>query len=215
MTKTIRTWLVAVGVLALIVGCAPKAQEATQGDANVGTATAQKTDAGKTDAGKAASTKAPRAEAGKTVPDGDAKTPPPSNGKTRPAPPPPPAQTKPVRSDAALRDVVGKWTMDLPGISKAMNADLKKKGKAQFGGSLEIKADGSYEFKFGLMGQQAVTKGRATLQGGVLTLKATDDGKGQIKAQPKGTDYRFKLSQDGKQLLSDMKERGNLNFTRG
>lgn len=220
------SWIAALAVFALLAGCTPKSEPGTQDPGEPPKATGTEPDAA--GATPADPSKSPEPNLGNsgtvekggeaqpgTGTDGDAKPP---KATTAPAPPPkdPPAKTQPVKDNASMQDVVGSWTMIIPGRAKEMNDDMKKKGKLPFSGKLEIKADGSYTFEFGLAGKAAKTKGKATMKNGILTLSATDDGgeKVQVKAQPKGTNYTFKLSQDGKELLSDMPARTNLGFRR-
>jgi hypothetical protein len=190
------TWIAWLAMAALLAGCAPKeGAKADQAGPAQGEAAPQ--DGAKTGAQAAAA--ADQKGKGKTV-----------------AARKPPAQTEPVNLDATLRDVAGDWEFVIPGRAAQMNVELKRKGKRPFEGRLEIRPDGSYTFVFGLAGQGARTTGRASIKDGVLSLVAKDDGgaKAKVKAQPVGETYTFKLSVDGKRLLSNMPDRAMLNFVR-
>lgn len=215
------SWIAALTVFALVAGCTPKPEEGKQdagGEPKVAAsapgATSGTSPSADPNLGNSGTVEMDGDAMQGAGPDGDA----PPKVVEAPAPPPkdPPAKTQPVKENASMKDMIGAWTMIIPGRAKDMNDDMKKKGKLPFSGKLEIKPDGSYTFEFGLAGKGARTKGKASVKNGVLTLSATDDGgeKVQVKAQPKGTNYTFKLSQDGKELLSDMPARTNLGFRR-
>lgn len=219
------SWIAAIAIVAMMAGCAPKTEGGSQEPGATPKATSN--EPGETSPAPGATAKGTEqnlgnsgtvdkggeAKSGAKAEDvkGTAEAP-----KAVPPPKDPPAKTQPVNDNAALKDVVGNWTMIIPGRAQAINEDMKKKGKLPFSGKLEIKADGSYVFEFGLAGKGSKTKGQASVKDGLLMLVATDDGgkDAQVKAQPKGTTYTFKLSKDGKELLSDMKERTNLGFRR-
>lgn len=80
----------------------------------------------------------------------------------------------PATASNSSKEVVGEWTMDYFGKGLQMHEEMVKK-KQVWEFSLSIADDMSFVYKQNAMGNRAEDKGKASLEGEVLTLASSGD----------------------------------------